>query len=192
MTLRPRSILLLPLIALGACMTPASPVEVTRFHLGQVNERGTVAIEPAPGAPSGMEFGMYANAVVQELQRLGFASVDGVGQSLYVAIVDVRTGTRERLGGGSPVSIGIGGGTGGWGSGVGGGISFGLGGNRGGPVVATDLSVQLKRRSDQTVVWEGRARGEASERDMDALAQRLAFALFRDFPGESGRTISVK
>lgn len=192
MTFRPRSILLLPLIALGACMTPPSPVEVTRFHLGQVNERGTVAVEPAPGAPGGTEFGIYANAIANELTRLGFAPVDGVGQSLYVAVVDVRTGTRERVGGGSPVSIGIGGGTGGWHSGVGGGISFGLGGNRGGLVVATELSVQLKRRSDETVVWEGRARGEARERHSVALAQRLAIALFRDFPGESGRTISVK
>ena len=185
-----RALLLLPLLAIGACATPSGPIEATRFHLGQVNERGTVAIEPAPVGPGGMEFGLYASAVAQELQRLGFAPVDGVGQSLYVATVDVRTGARERSGR-SPVSIGIGGGTGGYGGGVGGGISFGLGGNRG-LVVGTQLSVQLKRRSDQTVVWEGRARGEAAERDSGALAQRLAFALFRDFPGESGRTISVR
>jgi hypothetical protein len=185
------STLVLPLLALGACMTPTAPTEVTRFHLGQVNERGTVAVEPAPNAPAGMEFGMYARAIGQELNRIGFAPVDGVGQSLYVAVVDVRTGTRERQRG-SPVSIGIGGGTGGWsGGGVGGGVSFGLGGGSG-LVVGTQVSVQLKRRSDQTIVWEGRARGEASERDSGALAERLAFALFRDFPGESGRTISVR
>lgn len=180
------------LLAVGACMTPTAPTEVTRFHLGQVNERGTVVVEPAPGGPSGMEFGTYARAVEQELNRLGYAPVAGVGQSLYVAMVDVRSGTRERAGGGSPVSIGIGGGTGGFRSGVGGGVSFGLGGGGGGLVVGTQLSVQLKRRSDQSVVWEGRARGEASERDSGALAGKLAYALFRDFPGESGRTISVK
>ena len=180
------------LLLLGACMTPVAPVEVTRFHLGQVSERGTVAVEPVPGGPRGMEFGLYSEAVARELTRLGFAQVDAVGQSLYVAVLDMRTGARERSGGGSPVSIGIGGGTGGYGSGVGGGISFGLGGNRGGTMVSTQLSVQLKRRSDQTVVWEGRARGEAAERDAGALAQRLAMALFRDFPGESGRTISIK
>lgn len=192
MMLRSRSMIWLPLLALGACMTPSAPVEVTRFHLGQVNERGTVAVEPGPGVSTGMEFGIYADAVSQELQRLGFAPVSGVGQSLYVAVVDVRSGTRERARGGSPVSIGVGGGTGGWGGGVGGGISFGLGGNRGGAVIGTQLSVQLKRRSDQTIVWEGRARGEASERDSGALAQQLASGLFRDFPGESGRTITVK
>ena len=192
MTFGIRALLLLPLLAIGACATPMQPVDATRFHLGQVNERGTVAVEPAPGAPGGMEFGVYANSVGQELQRLGFAQVDGVGQSLYVATVDIRTGARERAGGSSPVSIGVGGGTGSFGGGVGGGISFGLGGGRGGSVVATQLSVQLKRRSDQTIVGEGRARGEASERDSAALAQRLASALFRDFPGESGRTITVR
>ncbi|HEU4969430.1 DUF4136 domain-containing protein [Sphingomonas sp.] len=188
---RPRFFLLASLLALGACATPSPPVEVTRFHLGEVNERGTVAIEPEPGARPGMEFDIYANAVANELNRLGFAQVDGVGQSLYVAVVDVRTAARERVGGGSPVSVGIGGSTGGWHSGVGGGISFGLGGRRGGLWVGAELSVQLKRRSDQTVVWEGRARGEAPERDSAALAGRLANALFRDFPGQSGRTISV-
>ncbi|MBS0502294.1 MAG: DUF4136 domain-containing protein [Proteobacteria bacterium] len=193
----PRSaLMLLPLFALGACATSSSgPVEVTRFHLGGtgVNERGTIAIEPAPGAPGGVEFDMYAHAVGQELARLGYAQVDGVGQSLYVAVVDVRSAARERPRGNSGVSIGLGGGTGGWsGGGVGGGVSFNLGGGRDRTVVGTQLSVQLKRRSDQTVVWEGRARGEASGRDVSgALAQRLAVALFRDFPGESGRTISV-
>lgn len=191
MTARLRSLLVASLLALGACATPSTPIEVTRFHLGEVNERGNVMVEPAPGAPAGMEFGMYASAVANELSRLGFAPVDGVGQSLYVAVLDVRTATRERVGDRSPVSIGIGGSTGGWHSGVGAGVSFGLGGNRGGLMVATQLSVQLKRRSDQTVVWEGRARGEAPERDSAALAGRLANALFRDFPGQSGRTISV-
>lgn len=182
--------LILPIAALSACATPLSPVEVTRFHLGQVAERGTVAIEPAPGGVVGMEFGMYQQAVGQELARLGWAPVDGVGRSLYVAVLDVRTGTRERAQG-SPVSIGLGGGTGGFRSGVGGGVSFGLGGGSR-LEVGTQIALQLKRRSDQTVVWEGRARGSASERDSGLLAQRLATALFRDFPGESGRTISVR
>lgn len=195
MPLRFRSLMLVPLLAVAACTTSSTgPVQVTRFHLGGpgVAERGTVAIEPAPGVQPGMEFDTYGAAVAQQLQGLGYAAVDKVAQSLYVAVVDVRTGTRESERRGSGVSIGLGGGTGGFGSGVGGGVSFGLGGDRGGRlVVGTQLSVQLKRRSDQTIVWEGRARGEASERDSGGLAQRLADALFRGFPGESGRTISV-
>ena len=62
--------------------------------------------------------------------------------------------------------------------------------------VATELRVGLKRRSDASFFWEGRARMEA--RTGSALADRgaavdaLAVALFRDFPGESGRTIRAR
>jgi hypothetical protein len=56
--------------------------------------------------------------------------------------------------------------------------------------------VRIQRRSDATVAWEGRARMDA--RAGSALAERgaavdaLAAALFRDFPGESGRTIRAR
>ena len=62
--------------------------------------------------------------------------------------------------------------------------------------VATELGVRIQRRSDATVAWEGRARMDA--RAGSALAERaaavdaLATALFRDFPGESGRTIRAR
>ena len=56
------------------------------------------------------------------------------------------------------------------------------------------LSVQLKRRSDGSIVWEGRAREPiaAGAAVPPATVSRLAAAMFRDFPGESGRTIQVK
>ena len=62
--------------------------------------------------------------------------------------------------------------------------------------VRTDMRVRIQRRSDATVSWEGRAEMEA--RAGSAMAARgaavdaLAAALFRDFPGESGRTIRVR
>jgi hypothetical protein len=59
--------------------------------------------------------------------------------------------------------------------------------------VATELAVRIQRRSDATVAWEGRAVAESrADADRAALVDRLASALFRDFPGESGRTISVR
>ena len=59
--------------------------------------------------------------------------------------------------------------------------------------VATELSVRIQRRSDATVAWDGRAVAERSGgADRGALVDRLASALFRDFPGESGRTIRVR
>ena len=98
-----------------------------------------------------------------------------------------------------PVSIGLGGGSfsGGrrGGVGVGGGLSFGIGGKKR-DVIAGELQVQLRRRSDNTVVWEGRAMtesvsGTAGSDPRDGAA-RLAEAMFKDFPGESGITTTVK
>jgi hypothetical protein len=58
------------------------------------------------------------------------------------------------------------------------------------------LDVRLKRRSDGSVIWEGRAVGAtlpaASIAERTASVERLANALFRDFPGESGRTIRLR
>ena len=62
--------------------------------------------------------------------------------------------------------------------------------------VATRLEVRIKRRSDGTVFWEGRSlmntTGGASATDRAAIVQNLARAMFQDFPGESGRTISTR
>jgi len=59
--------------------------------------------------------------------------------------------------------------------------------------VVTELAVRIQRRSDATVAWEGRAQSESrAGADRGATIDRLASALFRDFPGESGRTIRVR
>jgi hypothetical protein len=52
------------------------------------------------------------------------------------------------------------------------------------------LSVRIKRRSDGTLFWEGRAMDPTGTGSANAAT--LASALFRDFPGESGRTIRVR
>lgn len=59
----------------------------------------------------------------------------------------------------------------------------------------TGLRVRIQRRSDGNVAWEGLAEGPAAGgayAERAALFERLAQALFRDFPGESGRTIRVR
>jgi hypothetical protein len=184
---------------LGACATPVPPIEATRFHMNQPIAPGSIAVEPFDTRESaGLEFQVYAEAVRAELARIGFTPATGAASEL-IATVDVRRGTRESLrarGGG--LSIGLGGGTGGYGSGfgVGGGLSFPVGGSRSNAVTLTELTVQIKRRSDGTIVWEGRARSERAARspaaDPDNAVRDLAAALFRGFPGESGRTIQVK
>lgn len=179
-------------LALGACATTdvsRAPVQVTRFNLGQPIAPGTIT--PDPGIMS-LEASTYRNAVERELNRLGFQNATAGTTSRYVYAANVTSEPRE-VSRRSPVSVGIGGGTGGYGSGVGIGIgtSFGLGGGRG-QVFVTRLSVQLRERGGSTV-WEGRAETEtAGSADPALVAGRLADALFRDFPGESGRTITVR
>ena len=109
-----------------------------------------------------------------------------------VTVARSATGRSGLVGGLRLVEPGGGGG----GVGLGGGVSVPVGGGRADEVVATELRVQLKRRSDNTVVWEGRATtetlGNAPTTQPGATAQRLAGALFKGFPGESGITITVK
>lgn len=185
-------------LALGACAATPPETRVTRFHLGQPIAPGQITIEPIDaGASKSLEFQAYSGAIAAELQRIGFSIAPGLAQSELVAVFDVRRGSREELASrGSGLSIGIGGGSYGGGVGVGGGVSFPIGKGRSRDIALTELSVQIKRRSEGTVIWEGRASNEARAdtpyADPDAAVRALAAALFAGFPGESGRTITIK
>ena len=173
---------------------------VTRFHLGQQIARGEIRVEAAdPADANSLEFSQTAAAVERELARLGWTVARGNERSEQVALVRVDQGTREAMRRRSGFSVGVGAGTGGWGrSGVGVGVggTIPVGGRRAGEVVVTELAVRIQRRSDATVAWEGRAELEARAgsplANPAAAVDRLAEALFRDFPGESGRTIRVR
>ncbi len=185
-----RPILISFLLALGGCAASIPPVEVTRFHLGNDVARAPVSIVAAGNS---LERSAYDAAVLRELVRLGFPAGDAAAR--YAVSTEVTRDSRTAAARRSPVSIGIGGGTGGYGGGVGAGVSFGLGGNRSGETVVTRLSVQLRERGAGGVVWKGRAETQAPSNAPAAqpglAADKLAAALFKDFPGESGRTISV-
>ncbi len=174
------------------------PPTVTRFHLGQEIARGQIAVEPADPASAGsLEFAQVSAPVERELTRLGWEVVRGNARSEQVAVVRVDQGTRESLRRGSSLSIGVGGGSFGRRSGVGVGVGGTVPlGSRSNEIVGTMLGVRIQRRSDATVAWEGRAQMEAragSElADQRAAVDRLAWALFQDFPGELGRTIRIR
>ncbi|MCP9307833.1 DUF4136 domain-containing protein [Zymomonas mobilis] len=104
-------------------------------------------------------------------------------------------------GGGSGISIGGGGGGGRGFGGGGGGISAGISvpvgnGYHTSNKVETILTAQLSRRDTHQAIWEGRARTEAksnkAESTPDIAVDRLATAMFGQFPGESGETEKVK
>lgn len=193
-----------PLLATTGCAamgSGAGPVDVTRFHLagtdGQI-ARGTIAIGTLTDSPldsQSLEFRSYAEAVTEQLRQIGYAPVADASSASFVARVNYRRGTAMAAQKRSPVSVGVGGSTGSYGSGVGVGVGIALGGKKGGEVL-TELSVAIERRADASVVWEGRAdtaaRAGSDAATVGSVANKLAVALFKGFPGESGRTITVR
>ena len=196
------------LIALGSCLiasgcaTPAyvSPVQVTRFvsegpaALGQ----GTIELRAAPGlmqdlAENSLRYSLYSEAIRRELEALGYQVVSQNGDQIaQIGIEQNVLVPGEQRG---PVSVGVGGGTGSYGSGVGLGVGFDLSGpdpDR----IDTSLAVTIRAATGGQNLWEGRAGMSATTNsdyagDAEA-AQRIADALFQDFPGMSGETIIVE
>jgi hypothetical protein len=146
------------------------------------------------GDSQGLEFRTYASAVARQMASLGYTEASGA-TSPYIAEVDYSRGTRTEAAKRSPFSIGIGGGSFGRGGGVGIGTSIGLGGGGTRETVITRLSVRIKSRADGKAIWEGRAETAYPARAPAAApglaADKLAAALFKGFPGQSGETIVV-
>jgi hypothetical protein len=184
-------------LSLAACAAQMPETRVTRFHLGQPIAPGSVLVEPRdPTLAKDLEFQAYAGAITAELTRLGFSAAPDLTKSELVAVTEVKRYYQPVGAPRSPLTIGLGGGSFGGGVGLGGGVSFPVGKPKQRMDAITELSVQLKRRSEGTVIWEGRAQTAARDGTAaaapEAAVRALASGLFRDFPGQSGQTITVK
>ena len=198
MKLMPLAAAALATIALSGCVAPVGPVEVTRFHvLGQSPlGRGPIAVEAAPGADgTSLEFGSYAGAVARQLVLLGYSERPPGAASPQVALVRIERQSYRPDRRRGPVSVGVGGSTGSYGSGVG----LGIGIDLSGPPperVETQLAVTIKDRASGQALWEGRAsfavKASSPLATTQLAAAKLAEALFRGFPGRSGETIEVR
>jgi len=187
-----------PAALLAGCATPArvSPVEVTRFSAPQATlGSGTISVKPGPGeTPDSWDYSAFRSAVATELAKQGYTVSDSGQQQ---ALVTVRRSTeRPATQGRSPVSVGVGGSTGSFGSGVGMGVGINLGGNKSAEEIDTELRVSIVPAGQADAIWEGRARFSATTNsdfaDRNAAASKLAAALFAGFPGRSGETIEVE
>lgn len=182
----------------AACSTTGSQrADVTRFHLGGPIARSTVFVTPVnPADASSLEFRTYATAVTEALRRVGFAPAPALDRSEVVAVFGATQTTREALSGGSGLSVGIGAGTFGRNVGLGGSVNIPVGERKPNEIVVSMIDLQLKRRSDNSVVWEGRAMTEARSGTpnsaLGTVVPALTDALLRDFPGPSGQTVRVK
>ncbi|QAY77116.1 hypothetical protein [Sphingosinicella sp. BN140058] len=160
-------------------------VDVARFHLGQpIIAKAQIAIEPFDRADSARPgYPAVAAAVARELTRLGWTIAPAGSGSEQIALIDIEQGSRESIAALTSARIGRG-------------LAPPQATGSSAGITATLLEVGLRRRSDATVFWEGRAVVEAptgsAEAEPTAAAARLAPALFQDFPGESGRTIRIR
>lgn len=184
--------------ALGGCVqTYVSPVSVTRF-VGQQPAQlghGAIAVRPAPGMPGEtLAFAPYRQAVSAELARIGYQVVPG-DDAAQVAEVRLSRAHEQAVRGRNPVSVGVGGATGSYGSGLGMGVGIDLSGPPP-DVDHTQMSVVIRDRAGGQALWEGRAEFTASVNsrygNAQAAAAKIAAALFAGFPGRSGETIEVR
>jgi len=147
--------------------------EAYRVHSGQPIAPSTIALAPVNLANANDPSVRAAVAAVGgELGRMGFTPVADVGHAELLGSVSLSTGTAAELAGSVPAA---------------------LSGTTLLPpdAPATGLVVEIRRRSDGTVMWQGRAATfrQSPGGDPATLAGPLAHVLFLGFPGESGRTI---
>ena len=182
--------------ALAGCVTPVGPVEVTRFHVPDTSVlgRGTISVEPAEGnSADSLEWRSYQAAIARQLVLLGYVeAAPGAGTQVAQLRYSRQTYRPDRARG--PVSVGMSGSTGSYGSGLGLGIGIDLSG-RPPEQVSTELGVIIRNRASNEALWEGRASYVVSAKSplsQTALgAPRMAEALFKNFPGQSGETVTV-
>ena len=185
-------------LSLAACATAPGPVEVTRFVAPESVDqlgKGAIFIESAPGENAdSLELAPYKAAVAAELRRLGYSESERASAA-QIATVSIERYVLTAEGRRSPVSVGVGGSTGSYGSGVGLGIGINLGGGQR-DQLGTQLAVTIRDAATSRSLWEGRADFRVKDNSplaqSTANAQTVAAALFSDFPGNNGETIEVE
>lgn len=188
-------ILLSAALTLSACVVPTGPVEVSRYNRvaeGMVYGSGSYTLKAtgAAGKDQALSLSPYLAAVAREMQLAGYKEKPVDSDVAAEVAVSTNISAVSR----GPISVGVGGSTGSYGSGAGVGANIDLSG-AGKAQVETILTVKIRRRTDNLVIWEGRAAQTARKGSPAAqpgiAAAKLASALFAGFPGVSGETVRV-
>ncbi|MEO0589053.1 MAG: hypothetical protein AAFZ11_00685 [Pseudomonadota bacterium] len=190
-------------LGLSACAGGAytGPVEVTRFVSAETAGlgEGTIALRFSEELTNEAALDAFRGAISDELSLLGYTVI--TNEEIANQIASVST-SRNALGQGpqqNPVSVGVGGSTGTFGTGLGVGVGINLGGTGSqSPRVVSQLSVAISSNApdtDRQNLWEARASFPTSVDSpyapVDTNARALATAVFKDFPGGNGETVSI-
>lgn len=173
-------------------------VEVTRFladgTAAQALGHGTIAVAPEPDRlADDVERATYEAAVINQLAGAGYdtATRDEGGQTVELTIRHVEAAPAEAPH--KPVSGEMEVGVSNHGSYQALGLNIDLSKPRK-ALLSTRLEARIRDKTSGAVLWEGRA--DIATRDGDpkwsdqAIAERLAEALFAGFPGKNGETIA--
>jgi hypothetical protein len=199
------------LLALGAC-AQTFDAKVARFAaLPPPTEGQTFVVQPADSKlQGGLEFQTYARLVADRLERFGYRQAAAPGGANLVVTLDYSVDNgRERItstpgfggfGGYGPWGGGWGWGRWGWydpwfGPGWGPGFGGGLGwGNdiRSYTIFSSQLRMEINRTQDGQRVFEGTARATSRSDDLPYLVPNLVEAMFTNFPGNSGETVTIR
>ncbi|MDX1580619.1 MAG: DUF4136 domain-containing protein [Alphaproteobacteria bacterium] len=177
--------LLAPLLA--ACAGSMN-ADVTRFHSPDLQTGRTIAVVAMDEKKAdSLEFRQYAAQLMARLREQGFSPAQGEPDLIASFDYFMRpiAGYDDND---SAVSIGVGGGSRGASVGVGIGTSFGGGSSQDALYVA---SLTIEKVGEPGRLFEGRAVAEGRARDFTERVPLLINALFENFPGQNGKTVSV-
>jgi hypothetical protein len=188
------------LMTLSACAT-GFPARVTRFQAMPSPAGESFFVEPAvPARQGGIEFGLYAALVRQQLVARGYREAESPQHATFVVTLDYgvdngrivprpaaglpgpagngyrpEDARRANFAYGYPVDYG-------WNhpSFVDSQASY-----------ASFVDLSIKRTADDRSLFEGSARGRSRTDDLQALVPSLVIALFTGFPGNNGETVRI-
>lgn len=198
-------------LALVGCTSAYStpPIMVTRFVNPQsapLPAQGVFFIEPESmrpahaNAPASLyELAPFKAALAAELTRLGYRE-GARADANVIAHITVQTAVRSlEPSGRNPVNVGVGGSVGSYGSGIGVGIGINLnelGKQRARNFADHFVRVTLNHVRTGQPFWEARAEHTESdpmpENSDKSRAARVMHALFKNYPGTNGETVTVK
>lgn len=174
-------------------------IDVARFRAeGSANEalgKGAISVAAAPsaaGGDDGRDLAIYEAAVVDQLAKAGYdvATADPTGGQvtelrLHRVVVEPEEAPHKPVSGAMTMGVSN------HGSMMGMALAVDLSKPRK-ALVSTRLEVRIKDRKSDAALWEGRAEIVTREGDAhwgeQAIAARLAAALFEGFPGSTGET----
>lgn len=205
---------LLAVAWLSGCANTTITSNVERFHRLPVPAAArTFAIQPAEGQAGSLEFAGYADAIARKLETYGWRQVTADKAPEYFVAFAYGIDNGETSTGFMPVLQQTGGGTANTSG------TFNAGGTAGSfnsttttmptfslgsvPVRTTEytrlLSIVISEAgavpssaSAPNRVFEGRARSRGSISQLSPVMPYLIDALFQDFPGQSGKSLTVE